>query len=257
MTTPQYYTPRSPALTDTIGYTQKTVDAILRNNPLTDATVGDGLIKWIGNYVDATTGDKVNFLWIGEFLPGDPNLGGVPQRGFSLVRDDSRGGASAIALFDANPGASPGLKQTLFIYSGDGKVLFKEAREGGWRWPEDNVAMGPVGSDAAAWIGTTSATYDTLWEGRVNIVGNQVRYRYFCATTAGATANYRLRIESLSGDVIGPTHALGLTTSAVFEDLVDVSAYRGQTLTIRWEAQCTNGAGVARATVISTRCFSP
>lgn len=258
MTAPSdFYAPRDPDYVDNIRYTQRVVDQILRNNPLVDAVVSKGLIRWIGNYISGPGPDKINFLWIGEFFPADPNLGGIPQRGFSLVRDDSRGGRSAIAMYDANPGGGGGLRQCLFIGSGDGKRLYDENRNGGWGWPESNVWMGALGSDTSKWPGTTSGTFDTLFEGRLNVVGNQVAYRFFAATTGGATANYRLRVEGTGGDVVGSTHSLGVNSSNVFDSTVDVSASRGNTVTIRWEAQRTNGVGIAASQCITTRCFTP
>lgn len=258
MTTPQQYSPRSPDFLDTVAYTANLVDKILRNNPLTDAVISQGLMKWIGNYNDGS-GNLINPLWIGEFLPADPNLpGSPPQKGFSLVRDDSRGGKSAIALYDATPGASAGLKQTLFIYSGDGQRMMVESRDGGQQWPEENVWMGALGSDVSKWPGTTStASFDSLFEGRLNVQGNRVNYRVFCATTTGATANFRIRVNGPFGDVVGTTHSLGVNASGVFDANLDVTSMRGGTYAIRWDAQVTNGVGEARAQVISVRNFTP
>lgn len=258
MTSPaETYAPRDPDYVDNIGYTERVVDQILRNNPLVNAVVSKGLARWIGNYVSGAGPDKINFLWIGEFLPADTNLGGVPQRGFSLVRDDSRGGRSAIAMYDANPSGGGGLKQCLFISSGDGKILMQESRDGGWNWPQDNVWMGALGSNTLNWIQTQSGTFDTIFEGRLNVVGNQVAYRIFAATTNGATGEFRLRVEGIGGDVVGATHSLGVNASGVFDATVDVSASRGSTVTIRWEARRTNGVGEARSQVISVRCYTP
>lgn len=258
MTTPQVYAPRSPSILDTLGYTNRVVDAILRNNPLTDAVVSEGLVRWIGNYVSGGGPNKINFLWVGEFLPADTNLPGSPaQRGFSLVRDDSRGGVSAIAMYDANPAGGGGLKQTLFITSGDGDLLFREHRDGGWQWPEENVAMGTISNNIAQWAENGTGSYATIAEGRANIVGNRLHYRVFCATTNGATGDFQLRAEGFGGDVIGPTHSLGVNSSNVFDSSVDISASRGRTITVRWEAKRTNGVGEARSQVISVRCFTP
>jgi predicted DNA-binding transcriptional regulator YafY len=87
MTEPtNYYAPRQPSAVDNLRYAQQKVDELTRANPLQSAVVTKGLIKWVGNYVNSGNPDKINFLWIGEFFPGDPNFGGAPQRGFSLVR---------------------------------------------------------------------------------------------------------------------------------------------------------------------------
>lgn len=260
MTLPGFYIPQDADLVDIVRYIQGVVEKSLRNNPLTNAAITRGLMKWFGNYDNSTPGTgKINFLWIGEFNPADTNLpGNPPQRGFSLVRDDSRGGISAINLYDPTPAGPGGLRQRLAFTSGDNQRMFEESRDGGVRWPQENVWMGPWGSNTADWVMTDSASYDTLWEGRVNIIGNEIHYRFGCATTAGATANYRMRIEGTPvGDIIGTVHSLGATSSAVADSTINVAAARGGTYTIRWEAQRTNGVGQARATCVSVRCFTP
>jgi hypothetical protein len=261
MTAPtQFYAPRDPDFIDTIGYTQRVVDQILRNNPLTDAVVSEGLIKWIGNYTNAGNPDKINFVWIGEFFPADTNLpGSPPQRGISMVRDDSRGGISAFAIYDDNPGGGGGLKQTIHMTSGDNDALAMEHRDGGWRWPEENIYMGPFGSNVLDWIGTTGTTYPNgmLYEGWANILGNRIEYRVVGATTNGATADFRMRLAGVGGDVVGPTHSLGVNSSAFFINGFDVSASRGTNRQLVLEAQRTNGVGEARATVLTARCYTP
>lgn len=260
MTFPGYYIPQDPNMVDILRYVQNVVEKTLRNNPLKNAAITSGLMKWYGNYDNSTPGTgKVNFLWIGEFNPADTNLPGNPgQRGFSLVRDDSRGGVTAINLYDPFPAGGGGLKQRLSIGSGDGQRLLEEARDGGQRWPEQNIAMGPWGSSTLDWAGTTDATFGTIWEGRVSIVGNRVAYRFGCATTNGASGEYRMRLEGTpGGDMIGPTHTLGVTSSAVFDDSVNVTAARGGTYTIRWEGRRTNGVGEVRATYVTARCYTP
>ena len=259
MSTP-FYRPKNPDFLDTIGYTKRVVDAILRNNPLIDAVISEGLMKWIGNYTNAGNPDKINFLWIGEFNPADTNLPGNPkQRAISMVRDDSRGGVSAFAIFDPNPSGGGGLKQTIHIRSGDTDPLFLEARDGGWLWPEENVYMGPWGENIADWMGTVtnSPTWFPLHQGRFSVVGNQVAYTIAGGGEAGAAANYRVRVDDGGSGLVGPTHSIAAGTSAVFSGTVDVTSMRGTTTNIWMEAQRTNGVGTARGTVTTVRCFSP
>lgn len=256
MTTPDYYAPRAPSGLDVVGYTRRVVDAIHRNNPLTDAVVSRGLIKWLGNYTNEASPDKINFLWIGEFLPADPNMGGVPQRGFSLVRDDSRGGVSAVALYDSDVNAGGGLRQQLLFTSGDKRRLAIESRSGGWTYPEELIPFGPVGNDTLRWPGTQSGTFATLWEGRVNVLGRHIAYRLFIANDNGAAGEFRVRLEAPGGDIVSTTHAVGVDAQAVVDSSFLVASARGITCTIRLEGRRTNGAGTCRLSPMTVRCYS-
>lgn len=257
------YAPRDQSAVDIMQYARRAIDEMARSNPLQNAVVSLGLIRWIGNYTNSTNPDKINFLWIGEFFPGDPDMGGRAQRGFSLVRDDSRGGVSAIAMFDPSPDlGNSGLRQVLIFRSGDNQRLFEESRDGGQRWPEENVWLGPIGDSAQLWPGTPNAGpgFSTLWEGRLNVTGNKVRYRMFCYNEPGIASDHRMRVELIGGDAVGPTHALATGAQNVFDSEVDVTAGRGTTVTLRWEARCTTGGGGAnktRASAITARCYTP
>lgn len=256
MTSPSYYTPSNPSALDTIGYTKRVVDQLLRNNPLHNAAVESGLMRWLGNYT-SDGGGAINFLWIGEFFPQDTNLpGNPPQKGFSLVRDDSRGGRSAVAMFDPNPGVGDGLKQALYLGGGDGQSLAAESRQGGWQFPEEGVPVYARDSDLALWSGTDAGAYSAIYEGRVSVVGRHVAYRVWDACTGGATGQFRLKVEAGGTQVLGAVHTLPANANGVTDGTVDVSALRGQTASIYWEAQRTNGVGKARASIISLRCYS-
>lgn len=254
------YAPRDQSAVDVIQYVRRAVDEMARANPLQNAVVSSGLVKWIGNYANSGNPDKINFLWIGEFLPLDPVMGKA-QRGFSLVRDDSRGGVSAIAMYDPSPNAGgSGLRQVLIITSGDNRRLYEESRDGGQRWPEEAVWLGPIGDAAQLWPGTPNAGFSILWEGRANIVGNRLRYRVFCYNDPGVAGEYRMRVSLAGGDVTSTVHVLGTGAQGVFEADMDVSADRGQTVTVRWEGRCTSGGGPtakARSSIITTRCYTP
>lgn len=260
MTSPDFYAPRDASAADILAQTRATVDAILRNNPMVNAVIPRGLARWTGNYVSGAGPNKIDFLWIGEFLPADPNLGGVSQRGFSLVRDDSRGGVSAIAMYDPSPGSSPGLKQSLHFTSGDGKPLMTESRDGGIVWPQENVAMCDIGDNTLDWIGTTQPTFTVIHEGRANIIGNVLHYRMWCATVGGAAGEFQLRVPATflgQSDILGPLHTLGVNTVEVIEGSVDVTARRGQTPAVHWDGRVTNGVGAARSVAVSVRCYTP
>lgn len=253
-----FYAPREQTLIDNLKYAQDKVDQLTRANPLQSAVVTRGLIKWIGNYTNAGNPNKINFLWIGEFFPGDPNFGGSPQRGISLVRDDSRGGISAISMYDPSPNfAGTGLRQILQFVSGDDRRLMEESRDGGQRWPEVNVPMMPIPESVTLWPNTTNAAFSTLYEARVPIIGNRVQYRVWAWNEAGTSSEFRMRVSAGGGDVFGPTHVLGAAANAVYEDFVPISSDRGSTLDIRWEGRRTAGANNVRSALIFTRCYTP
>ncbi len=260
MTTPEQYTPRSISALDAIAAAKRTADAILRSNPLTGAVVSHGLMKWIGNHVDGF-GNKINFLWVGEFFPADTTMGGIAQRGIVMVRDDSTGGQSAFALYDHDPGGGGlGLRQTIHWGSLDAKRLYSEARNGGQQWPQENIAMGTVSNEILDWTRTPTAPdniFHTLAEGVVNIVGKSVFARYWAATTGGGNGEYRVLIEVPGGtDIIGTVNTLGVNVNTVFQDEVDVQAQRGESRVIRLQARTPNATGAARIQVVSFRCYT-
>jgi len=259
VTTPVRYTPHSPDFIETLAYVQRVADSILRNNPLVNAVVSTGLMRWIGNHTDGS-GNKINLLWIGSFLPADPSLPGSPaQRGFSLVRDDSTGGTSAIALYDDSPSGGV-LHQTLHIGGLDGRRLFQENRQGGRQWPEDLIPMGPVGSNLLDWIGVTdnSPAWGSIYFGVYNGVGNLITYMFGAACTNGCAANFRIRVSTQVGDVFSATHSLPVNGNNVFTGTITLPPdQRGFSNQINLEGQRTNGVGEARASPYSLRCYTP
>lgn len=245
---PQYYLPRPPSLVDTVAANKRITDALLRNNPLVNAAVNQGLLRWLGNYITAGTSDKINFLWIGEFLPLDTNLG-VPQRGFSLVRDDSRGGVSAIAMFDPNPGGGGGLRQVVSITSGDGDRLMTESRFGGLTFPAAEVSWAPNGRDQTVWAGTNNTgTDDELWSGRFSCVGNRLRGEIRGFAEVGTTGQVWVRVNGTpnidSSALVLPSGGL---LTLPFD--LDVSSRRGERdVDVQIMGRRSTGAGWVRAT---------
>jgi hypothetical protein len=257
MTSVEQYTPRDLTALDVIGAAKRTADGILRSNPLTNAVVSHGLMRWTGNHVQGAGPNKIDFLWIGEFFPADTTMGGIPQRGISMVRDDSTGGQSAFALYDHDPGGDGlGLRQTIHWGGLDAKRLYSEARHGGQQWPQSDIYMGSTPAIIDQWAKHGGGSFATLAEGRVSVVGNHVIARYWAATTDGAAGEWRVRIETPSGDIIGPVNTLGVNTNTAFEDQIDVSSQRGDTRVIRLEARYTNATGFVRAMPISFRCYT-
>lgn len=261
MTSPQQYTPQSPTLLDEIASAKRTADQILRNNPLTNAVISQGLMRWLGNYLQPS-GEPVNFLWIGEFLPPDPAMG-KPQKGVVLFRDDVTQGIYSFAMYDHNPGGGGlGLRQTIHLQSGDGIRLYEEARDWGLHYPQEMVPMGPNDQLVSNWPGTPvtpTSNWYTLWEGRMNVQGSQLDYRFFCATTSGATGNFRVKIDAQDGqpDMFSTVYAVPVTSFLFVQGFLDVRIHRGRTVTVKLEAQDTNSTGRAHATVVAFRNYTP
>jgi hypothetical protein len=262
MTSPEQYTPRNYSELDWIAAAKRTADAIMRSNPLTNAVITKGLTQWRGNHVDVN-GDKVEFLWIGDFLPPDPTLGNIPQKGIVFRRDDSTAsgvndGRMAFALYDHDPGGNGlGLRQTIHWDSLDGFPLYREAREGGQDWPEHPVPMGPWGNDTSKWPGTTVGTATILWIGWGNIVGKNLVAEYTGAGEGSATSEYWVEILTNGGPpIVGPVHGIGVGAFTSFKDEIDVSSIRGETRQVRLYGRVTGGAGRAAASAWSFRCYT-
>jgi hypothetical protein len=240
MTYPQF-TPYPPSMVDNIAYAQQLADQIMRNNPLVNAVIPKGLMKWYGNYTNVD-GSKVNFLWIGEFLPADPNMGGVAQRGFSLVRDDPTH-MTAISMYDRNP-ASP-LRQTIAVTSWDGQALLGESRnKGGISFPRQQIPMNKVDGITANFAKTNTTTVWTLFEGRYSGTGVVMHYKLWALTDAGVTAQVRMHSIDGAVDVVGPWHPVPASGNVIFDTTMDVSAFRGHLdAQVYVEAQVLTGTG--------------
>jgi hypothetical protein len=261
MSSPQPYMPQRPSALDTVQYVRRVADQILRNNPLHNGAVESGLVKWFGNYEDIDGSGKIVHVFIGEFHPVDTNLpGDPPQKGFALFRDDSGQNEDgfAFALYDPQPSFGDGLRQVLRFQSRDGAELWSEHRSGGIQFPRSDVMMNGRDSDLALWPGTDSASFSTIFEGRVSVIGHQLHYRMWCACTGGSNGQFRIRVESggPEPDVTGTTHALGINANGVFDDTVDISDFRGRTVTVYWEARRVSGTGKSRAVVISMQNYT-
>lgn len=254
MTYPQT-TPYSPSALDTVLYAQNLADSIMRNNPLVNAIVPKGLMKWYGNYQNPD-GSPVNFLWIGEFLPADPNMAGRPQKGFSLVRDDSTH-SSAIAMLDGNPGTP--LKQTLTLSSYDGKPMLSESRNtGGISFPRNYFAMWPNSLQLPAWPQVFTGSRN-LWGGQVSATGHIVGVTMQIVTDAGVSGTCQMRIDDGNGNgtLLGSVHSVGGSANSTFYEEIDITSLRGlKSINVYVDASQTAGTGGVYVLVHNAVCYS-
>lgn len=262
MTSFEQYTPRNISALDALAAAKRTADQILRSNPLTNAVISHGLMKWIGNHVDVN-GDKINFLWIGDFFPADTTMGGIPQKGIVMWRDDSTGsavndGRLAFALYDHDPGGGGlGLRQTIHMDSLDGKAILSESRLGGQQFPHLNIPMGFSGTDTGKWATADSASFFTLLEGFGHCVGTQLYARFWSQTQSTAAGEFRVTVTWSGGTITGTVFSQAVNTVTFREDTLDVSAARGEMLQVKVEGRRASGTGTVAAAPISFRNFTP
>lgn len=189
----QQYTPRQTDIVDAIAETRRITEAAMRSNPLRNAYIDDGLMKWHGNYAGGPLGGA--FLWIGEFRPNDQILN-KPQRGFILSRDDSSH-STALWLYDPFPSTTKPLRQLLAMRDADNKNIMIEGRDGGTAFPwapiplysqitdrvnifVDNGSGGSIIKALpviGAINGIQAGVDRMLYRGRGPMVGNRIRYR--------------------------------------------------------------------------------
>lgn len=263
MSSPEQYTPRDFSALDVVQAAKRTADAILRANPLVNAVVSHGLMVWKGNHVD-NVGDKTDYLWIGDFFPADPTMGGIPQKGFVIRRDDSTSsgvqeGTVVFAMYDHDPGGGGlGLRQTIHWESLDQRNLWSESRQGGQAWPEFPIPMGPWGDNVGRWPSTSSGSLTVMWDGWANIVGRDLVAEYAIQGASGAAGEYLVRVFPNGGSPIdGPLRTHGAGGGAVFKDTIDVSSVRGETRRVQLLGRVTNATGNTTASVISFRSYRP
>lgn len=195
----QQYTPRSVNLVDAVAETKRVVESALRANPLRNARVDDGLMRWKGNY---SGGVDRSYLWIGEFLPRDAVLN-KPQRGFILSRDDSKA-APALHMYDPNGESANALTQPLrqlvFMRDADNNPMLTEGRGGGVTFPWSNVVLypqitdyyqitTPSGNKFLPVIGANAATNGgprALFDGFGPMVGSRLKFFGFVAASTSS-----------------------------------------------------------------------
>jgi hypothetical protein len=188
----QQYTPRQEDLVDAVAESRRIIDAQIRSNPLRNAVIDDGLMRWRGNYTVGTSG---SFLWIGEVTPRD-NVLNKNQRGFILSRDDPKG-ARVLYMYDpfastSNPSTQP-LRQLFSMNDADDNKMFHEALGGGALFPWSQIALYPVRTKFTTIAGftgpfleaqnqTTTGSVSLLHRGTGSMTGTRIHVHGLLAT---------------------------------------------------------------------------
>lgn len=204
----QQLTPRNTNIVDAVAETRRITDAALRSNPLRNAIIDDGLMKWRGNYSGGPLAGT--YLWIGEFTPRD-NVLDKQQRGFILSRDDPKK-ARALWMYDpyastSNPVNQP-LRQLLSMHDADDNPIMREGRSGGTAFPWANIPMYPQVSDflgVEVWNGSIYQGINVPIMGAINgIRAGEVRelYRGF-----GPMVGTKLKVQG-TGNTTGPSYGI-------------------------------------------------
>lgn len=185
----QYFAPTPPSDTSILQDTKRIADQILRSNPLRNARVDGGLTRWDGAYGG-------EFAWIGEFLPGDPNRDGAPQRGISFVRDDPEQ-ATAFAMYDPNPHPSRPLRQRVFMNDADGRRLLHEGDSGGLGYPYFPIML--FRADSGGYVETGDTTDRLIFTGRTAVMGRHVEVVGFGTSFAGESGLVFIKVTGDGG----------------------------------------------------------
>jgi hypothetical protein len=202
----QQYTPRQTSIVDAVAETKRVVEASLRANPLKNAVVDSGLMRFRGNY-------GIDFLWIGEFYPKDPILD-KPQRAV-LIRRDDHIGADVLAYWDWYPDPARPLRQKMRMRDASNRPILEEGGSGGLQFPRNNIVCYPV---AGAWLpvpteisdtgsinswdyyyGAANSTRNTdptnIWEGKGSMTGRRLYVRWWQVTTDNSNGGVRLHVD--------------------------------------------------------------
>lgn len=247
------YTPRESTIVDSIAEARRIADQVMRNNPLEDAVISQGLTRFRGNY----GGD---FAWFGEFFPADRNLTddygkALPQRGISFVRDDPLRN-SAFAMYDFDPRAGEPLRQRIYMRDADGKLFLAEGFNGGRAWPDCPIVMYQRESfenPAATWTGDRVA-----YSGEGNLTGTRIDFSAAYTVSVGTdTISNFLRVSGGGVTINTPTQSVtgnqNLSLTVDVKTIFNVSDY----VNVEWHIWRAAGTGSFLPRIYRCRSYSP
>jgi len=233
------YTPRESTLVDAVAETRRIADQVVRNNPLVDAIIPQGLTKFRGNY----GGD---FAWFGEFFPPDRNLvddfgNPQPQRGISFVRDDPLQ-QSAFVMYDNDPVAGVPLRQRIYMHDADGKALMHEGYNGGRAFPDGPLVL--YQRETIDPNGIQTGSDIVVFSGEGNLTGTRVKFSAAWGT-AGGSPNWSYYVRFSGGGVTINTTTVNGAGGGNFSMDQDVKTIQAVSnyINVEWHMWKTGGAG--------------
>ncbi|MCG3756684.1 hypothetical protein [Amycolatopsis sp. Poz14] len=265
----QTLTPRGASIVDPIADAKRVIDAAVRTNPLRNAVVDEGVVRWRGAY--NSLGRDSYFVKIGEQddAPRDP-VRNAPQRGFSVRRDDPTG-SEAIRVYDHTAEQHPSgpLRQKVAIFDYLGNRIVQEGELGGLTAPQMAVVLYSLTDNftASATVSgwQTVAGGETYKNGHVVTARGRVYCPYAYTTQArlvvSGTPAFGSLITQFSAPVTftGPAYQYDLTIDTSLSDLWAQALIRYNVFV---DVQITNANGnptsgqTIEVAPVSSHCFS-
>lgn len=173
-----------------------------RSGFLRNASISDGGLTIKGGFfrmLSKATGGVTQFF-LGPVAPGLPD--GTPQQGWLVNRADD---TMVLGLYDSDT-ANGQFNQALSWFDRKGNVVFADDTDGGQGiarpWLSGHFAPARFND----WtVSTTSATFETLWEQRIDLQQPRLQVTYWASMdAAGTTGQTRVMVNGVQ---FGPTAA--------------------------------------------------
>jgi hypothetical protein len=213
-----------------------------RSGALRNATISDGgNLTVTGGAVKVLSPDGATSAYWGPVAPTLPD--GTYQPGWIMYRED---GTLAAAMYDPNPdpGGPGDYKQFLALYDRGGSVINSDDTASGQGLARPYLAYPFYRARYADWIGTTSATFETLFRARIPKQHPRLYVRAWASNdTGGATGELRVLVNGVQ---VGTTQATGFV---VAEQVIGPAAVAGahmDTLVVELQARLATGTGAVR-----------
>lgn len=217
---------------------QDEVGRLLRSGLLRSASIGEGGLTLRGGFLRMLFGD-VNIVFVGPVGPALPD--GTPQMGVVVRRGD---GTTVLDLFDAD--TSDGvLRQALNWRDRDGNTVLADDTNSGQGLARPWLTGGfyrPRFADMTT--GTTSGTFETVWETRIAHQQPQLEVAYRATTDlSGATGETQVLVN---GTRLGTVRSETFVLTTRYVGPEPVAGAHMSELHIEIQARRTSATGAVR-----------